>query len=495
MAQRELTYQIKSLDDTMQLTAYAGIAPFFDLLVHCGFFKRVHSLLKLRSKGWPDLVQVLGLLTLLLANGEHVDDVVPLQRDEALMKLLHLFLARHLRGPEKKAYTLARRSGALPSPSSLRRYLEEFHDPEQEEQRAQADEKAFIPKPNPALQALSKLNAKLVDYTLCCLQLRSVTFDMDATLAESYKREALFTYKHFPGYQPLNVFLAELGQMLYSSFRDGNVPCGYRQLEVLKTSLSLLPTVVRQVSLRTDTQGYEWELLRYCAEGKDPRFGVIPFACGVDITQEFKQAVAKVDCWTPYYFEADGQRIKTNQEWAEVAFAPNAMAQGRSGTRYRFIAIREGLQHELPGMPQSELPFPSYESGPARYKLHALVSNRFDLGGEELIRWHRARCGSSEHAHSEIKNTLAGGSLPSGKFGANAAWWQFNVMAFNLHRMMAVLVLGEDFARRKLKSIRRLLINIAAWVQKKGRQLILRVAGDKATLLRDLRRRIDALPT
>jgi hypothetical protein len=423
-----------------------------------------------------------------------VDEVVQLQRDNALMKLLHRFLTRHLRGADKKAYTQARRSGVLPSPSSLRRYLAEFHDPAQEDEREKADEKAFIPKPNQALEALSQLNAMLVDYTLRCLQPRAVTLDMDATLAESHKREALFTYKHFPGYQPLNVFLAELGQMLYSSFRDGNVPCGYRQLEVLKEALSQLPTVVRQVSLRTDTQGYEWELLRYCAEGKDRRFGVIPFACGVDITPEFKQAVAKVERWTPYYSEADGERIKTNQEWAEVAFAPNAMAQGKSGTRYRFIAIREGLQHELPGMPQRELPFPSYESGPARYKLHGLVSNRFDLGGEELIRWHRVRCGSSEHAHSEIKNALAGGSLPSGKFGANAAWWQFNVMAFNLHRMMALLVADESFAHRKLKGIRRVLINIAAWVQEKGRQLILRVAKHHAELLRDLRRRIHALP-
>jgi len=33
------------------------------------------------------------------------------------------------------------------------------------------------------------------------------------------------------------------------------------------------------------------------------------------------------------------------------------------------------------------------------------------------------RCGKSEEAHATMKADLAGGRLPSGKFGANAAWW------------------------------------------------------------------------
>ena len=33
--------------------------------------------------------------------------------------------------------------------------------------------------------------------------------------------------------------------------------------------------------LRSDTAGYQRELLRYCAEGGDERFGVIEFAVGV----------------------------------------------------------------------------------------------------------------------------------------------------------------------------------------------------------------------
>src|SRR5487761_2182478 len=71
---------------------------------------------------------------------------------------------------------------------------------------------------------------------------------------------------------PLNCWWAEQGAMLYSEFRDGNVPAGHEQLRVLQDSLRYLPAKVTTVSLRSDTAGYQEELLLYCGEGKDPRF-------------------------------------------------------------------------------------------------------------------------------------------------------------------------------------------------------------------------------
>src|SRR3984957_3674718 len=79
--------------------------------------------------------------------------------------------------------------------------------------------------------------------------------------------------------------------MLYSEFRDGNVPAGHEQLRVMKESLCHLPDGVKKVSLRSDTAGYQEDLLLYCGEGKDPRFGVIEFAIGADVTEAFRAAV------------------------------------------------------------------------------------------------------------------------------------------------------------------------------------------------------------
>ncbi len=54
------------------------------------------------------------------------------------------------------------------------------------------------------------------------------------------------------------------------------------------------------------------------------------------------------------------------------------------------------------------------------YKLFGMVSN-MDWEGETLIHWQRLRCGVSEQARPVMKEDLAGGTLPSGKFGVNTA--------------------------------------------------------------------------
>jgi len=69
-----------------------------------------------------------------------------------------------------------------------------------------------------------------------------------------------------------------------------------------------------------------------------------------------------------------------------------------------------------------------------------IVSN-MDWEGQELVEWHYKRCGRSEQAHSVMKEDLAGGTLPSGDFGENAAWWWIMVLAFNLNAALKGLVL------------------------------------------------------
>ena len=104
---------------------------------------------------------------------------------------------------------------------------------------------------------------------------------MDATLVETRKQEALYSYKKYRAYQPLITYWSEAELIVHSEFRDGNVPAGHQQLRVLIEALGRLPAGVEKVMLRSDTAGYQRELLRYCAEGRDERFGVIEFAVGL----------------------------------------------------------------------------------------------------------------------------------------------------------------------------------------------------------------------
>jgi hypothetical protein len=181
------------------------------------------------------------------------------------------------------------------------------------------------------------------------------------------------------------------------------------------------------VCLRTDTAGYDHKLLQFCAEGHSS-FGVIEFAIGVDVTSAFKAAVAEVREWQPLSREVEGRREPTGQEWAEVCFVPSWAATKKGGPSYRFLAIREPLaQAELPGMEAAQLPFPTMLFEESRYKVFGVVTNRM-LPGEELIHWHRGRCGKGEEVHAVMKNDLAGGQMPSWLFGVNAAWWAIVVL-------------------------------------------------------------------
>lgn len=97
------------------------------------------------------------------------------------------------------------------------------------------------------------------------------------------------------------------------------------------------------------------------------------------------------------------------------------------------------------------------------------------------IWWYRARCGKSEEVHAVMKHDLAGGCLPSGRFGANAAWWAIMVLAHNLTAAMKRLVLGPAWAAKRLKALRFALITLPGHVIRHGRRLIIRL-GDRAGL-------------
>jgi hypothetical protein len=81
-----------------------------------------------------------------------------------------------------------------------------------------------------------------------------------------------------------------------------------------------------------------------------------------------------------------------------------------------------------------------------------------------------------------LKSDLAGGQLPSGLFGANAAWWALAILALNLNAAMKQLVLGKDWIAKRLKALRFHLIGLPGRVVSHARQLIVRLGGGGETL-------------
>jgi len=482
------------------MTALAGLPTYLELAAVSGLTDSIRRHMRVcaeRTQGWTDVQVVMPLVLLNVAGGDGVDDLRILEGDEGFVKVLRRVelhgVPRRVRREQERRWRKQRRR-AVPSPSVVFRYLSAFDNPAEEAKRRAGH--AFIPAPSEHLQALGRVNVDFLRFAQQKSPQREATLDQDACLVETFKQEALYCYEGYKAYQPLTTYWAEQAMVAHSEFRDGNVPASYENLRALQEALAALPEGVVKVYFRGDTAAYQKGLLRYCAEGQNERFGVIEFAIGVDVTAEFKQAVAEVEerDWQPLEREVDGQRVKTGQEWAEVCFVPNWTAQRKDGPTYRFLAIRELVQQpELPGL-EAQLSFPSMTFGERRYKLFGLVTNR-DIPGDKLIWWYRARCGKAEEMHKVMKEDLAGGHLPSARFGANAAWWGIMVLAFNLNSLMKRLLLPEGWAPKRLKAIRFGFINLAGRVVSRARQLIIRLSeGHPAyELLVEVRRRLSAL--
>ena len=509
MTQGVLPFKYEEAKKQTGLTALAGLPIYLDLARVIGLSKSIEKHLNIRknSQGWTDSQMILSLVLLNLAGGDCVDDLKILEADEGFCHILRKTemygLIRKVRRALERRWRKEKKR-SVPSPSAAFRYLAKFHDTKQEELRVQSTVKAFIPAPNEHLKGMRKINRDMLEGLNAVSPQTTATLDMDATLAETMKQSALYCYKGFKSYQPLNTWWHEHGLILHTEFRDGNVPAGFEQLRIFKEALACLPENVETVRLRSDTAGYQHDLLSYCETGASSRFGRIEFAIGCNVTQAFKTAVAQVpdSQWQPLYKDKGGIQVKTGSEWAEVCFVPNELCHSKDAPEYRYIAKRQCLEEQqlLPGLDDPghiQLPFPTMEINESRYKVFGIVTNIAyeDMDGDSVIHWLHERCGKSEEVHAVMKDDLAGGKMPSADFGENAAWWWIMIIALNLNTMMKNLALDQSLHTKRMKAIRFSVINIPGMVLERSHALFLRLSkGHPAyELLVEARRKIAML--
>jgi hypothetical protein len=363
MPQGVLPYKYEEERTGSGMTALAGLPVYLDLASVLDLGASIAKHLRVKVRGWTDEQIVLSLILLNMAGGDAVNDMDILEKDQGFCEVLTRVETRGLTRQYRRAAQRRWRKEkhrSVPSQSAIFRFLSAFHNPEEEKKREKG--KAFIPKANEHLLGLMKVNEDIVASVQKLHPVATATLDNDATLKETCKKDALFSYKGYRAYQPFNIWWAEQELMLHTEFRDGNVPAGYEQLRVFKEALGMLPEGVTKVYLRSDTAGYQHDLLMYCEKGENTRFGRIEFAISADMTKEFGKVVAEMEKWKPVMKEVKGAMRTTGKEWAEVCFVPNEIAFTKNAPD-RYVATRELLkQQELPGL-EGQLPFPTMTIG------------------------------------------------------------------------------------------------------------------------------------
>ena len=431
------------------VTAYAGIP----LLVRAMRSLQVpqsvkqHVRIKQRERGLDEASYVESFLVLNALGGDCLDDFERLREDVGLSEML---------------------GHGLPSPEAARQFLYQFHD-EQLIEQAQAElpagQVSYIPNESERLRGLAQVNCELVqEIGRRCSEQRIATIDLDATVIESWKREARTTYQGGSGYQPMLALWAEMDLAVADEFRDGNVPASKGLLPVTKRAFQALPATVQEFYFRGDSGCWERTLLNWLRDEQRPDgpHGAIHFAISVRMTAPLKEHILRIGdrFWKPYREDAE-----TISEWADLLnYWPEEEDRPEGAGALRYVAIRVRRK-------QGEL---FADGSTARH--FAVASNQWEWEGRKLLEWHREKAGSIEALHDVLKNELAAGVMPCGRFGANAAWLRLAVLTHNVLTALKRIALPEPWLRARPKRLRFQIFVSPGKLVHHARQVLLRVA-------------------
>ena len=248
------------------------------------------------------------------------------------------------------------------------------------------------------------------------------TIDVDSSICETYglakQGGSKFTYNHVRGYHPLFAVMAGTGDVVHTRLRGGNAHSGRGAAGFLVETFNRVRTAaaVADLVLRADSGFYSRHVVDTCVKA-DVRFSITAKLHKGRI----HTAISAIDeaAWVAIPYFQDGAAV------AECTYRPFD-AQGRP---CRLIIRR------VRPTPGSQLALFT------EFSYHAFITNRpgpmLDLEAD-----HRR--------HAEIENTIRDlkygvglNHLPSGRFGANAAWLGLNVTAHNLARWTSRIGLGE----------------------------------------------------
>lgn len=248
------------------------------------------------------------------------------------------------------------------------------------------------------------------------------TVDVDSSIHETYglakQGGTKFTYNHVPGYHPLYAVAAATGDVLHTRLRGGNAHAGRGAAGFLAETFSRVrgAGATGPIVLRADSGFYNRNVVEACTKA-DVRFSITAKLYKGKITE----AIAAIDesAWTPIPYFLDGADV------AETTYRPF----GATGRPCRLIVRR------VRPTPGSQLALFT------EFSYHAFITDR---QGEmlELETDHR-RHAEIENIIRDLKYGVGLNHLPSGRFGANAAWLALNVMAHNLARWSTRLGLGD----------------------------------------------------
>ena len=248
-----------------------------------------------------------------------------------------------------------------------------------------------------------------------------VTIDIDSSIHETYglhkQGGAKFTHTKVRGYHPLYAVIAGTADVVHSRLRGGNANSGRGAASFVTETFNRVRAAgaTGPLTLRADSGFYAGAVATAC------RRAGVRYSITVKMNKAIHKAIAAIDdkAWTPIPYFLDGADV------AETVYRPF----GKKAPVLRLIVRR------VKPTPGSQLALF------VDYSYHGFVTDRD--GDTIWLEADHRRHAVVEDAIRDLKYGVGLNHMPSGKFGANAAWLNLNVTAHNLARWVTRLGLGE----------------------------------------------------
>ena len=328
-----------------------------------------------------------------------------------------------------------------------------------------------------SLRALARLNSELLYEQIAELALRRLTIDLDGTVIRTGAKVAWAARgfnPHLPkdkSYYPLLAHLAQTGQILRLKNRPGNVHDSHGAERFVRELIGEIRAALGRaviLEFRMDAAFFQQQLLKLLT-----RLGCfyavkVPFSKWTGI----RALVTAQPRWTA---------VAATIECFETRLKLSAW-----GLELRVVVYRKRVHHPSPKNFQLDLFSP--DDG---YFEYSAVATNLTLAPQAL--WHfAAGRGAQEKTFAELKGEFALDVVPTNHYGANSAWQQLSILAHNLMRSFQLhsnLTTRKPPSRKRtytyriasMKTLRFLLINRAARVNRISGRKVLRFAANPAT--------------
>ncbi len=276
------------------------------------------------------------------------------------------------------------------------------------------------------------------------------TLDIDGSLIEADKGDALMTYKGFRGYHPLLGGCVELGLFVGSQFQQGNAVPQAELTNIIDQCRMNVPDTFSII--RSDSAAFNSTVINYCFVNG------LGFSITADHDCAVMEAISKIpeNDWIGATYE-DG--VPADYQVSETVHVMNDVS-----TPFRLVVKRTKSTR------QEDL-----FTGGYKYWIIATNIPHAEKDAQAIIHFQNKR-GEFEKMIGELKHHFGLDHLPCGQFSANCLYFTIGILAHTMIQLLKRHYFPDDWRKKSIRSLRYHWLHLPSRIVSHARYIVAKVA-------------------